>query len=196
MLDCIRAMVPSLEKCLLGDGIETIQATSSGEIWASYFDEGIFGNYGWKDPVGASGLVAWDARGKKVYEFDAGQISDCYALNVASEEEVWCYYYIDFPLIQLRGKSIAASWNTPIRGSHAFAVGRGHALFAGDYEDRQTLHLLRLDAHVASLVANIRVFDNDNLVDFERAVGRGEFLFLLSGGYLYRVSIHDACGVA
>ena len=29
-----------------GDGIANVQATTSGDIWVSYFDEGIFGNYG------------------------------------------------------------------------------------------------------------------------------------------------------
>ena len=47
---------------LLGDGIQTVQATSEGVIWTSYFDEGIFGNYGWDNPLGSSGLVAWDAQ--------------------------------------------------------------------------------------------------------------------------------------
>jgi hypothetical protein len=31
---------------LLGDGIEDVQTTKEGKIWTSYFDEGIFGNYG------------------------------------------------------------------------------------------------------------------------------------------------------
>jgi len=42
-----------LREILLGDGIQTVQAMSSGVIWTSYFDEGVFGNYGWTDPVGA-----------------------------------------------------------------------------------------------------------------------------------------------
>jgi hypothetical protein len=31
---------------LLGDGIATVQTTDSGLIWTSFFDEGVFGNYG------------------------------------------------------------------------------------------------------------------------------------------------------
>ena len=180
---------------LLGDGVETIQATASGEIWASYFDEGIFGNYGWKDPVGASGLVAWNASGEEVYQFDAGQISDCYALNVASERDVWCYYYVDFPLIHLRERRLDGFWKTPICGSRAFAVGGGHALLAGDYEDRRILHLLRLDPDIASLIADIRVVDGDKPVDFERVVGRGEFLYLLASDRLYKIGIDEVCGI-
>ncbi|WP_155638636.1 hypothetical protein [Burkholderia cepacia] len=33
---------------LLGDGIQSVQVTGTGEIWTSYFDEGVFGNFGWE----------------------------------------------------------------------------------------------------------------------------------------------------
>src|SRR5712671_6793307 len=82
---------------LLGDGIQCVQATSNGVVWTSFFDEGIFGNYGWEHPVGASGLVAWDSTGNKLYEFEAAgeldAMADCYAVNVQSDDDVWCYYY-------------------------------------------------------------------------------------------------------
>lgn len=35
-----------------------------GRIVTSYFDEGIFGNFGWDQPLGASGLVVWDEQGR------------------------------------------------------------------------------------------------------------------------------------
>ena len=47
---------------VLGDGIGHVLATSTGQVWVSYFDEGIYGNYGWgqtdsDEPVGASGII-------------------------------------------------------------------------------------------------------------------------------------------
>jgi hypothetical protein len=47
---------------VLGDGIGHVLATSDGQVWVGYFDEGIYGNYGWgqadtEEPVGASGIV-------------------------------------------------------------------------------------------------------------------------------------------
>jgi hypothetical protein len=47
---------------VLGDGIAHVLATSTGQVWAGYFDEGIYGNYGWgradsEEPVGAYGIV-------------------------------------------------------------------------------------------------------------------------------------------
>ncbi|CAF3877049.1 unnamed protein product, partial [Rotaria sp. Silwood1] len=47
----------SLSQILLGDGIKKVQTDKDGFIWTSYFDEGIFGNFGWDDdPIGRFGL--------------------------------------------------------------------------------------------------------------------------------------------
>ena len=84
-----------IREILLGDGIQNTQVTGNGVIWTSFFDEGVFGNFGWEEPVGASGLVAWDVEGKQIFEYeptkDLDHICDCYALNVVSEIETWCY---------------------------------------------------------------------------------------------------------
>jgi hypothetical protein len=70
-----------LRSFLLGDGIQDVQTTSAGSIWTSYFDEGIFGNYGWDDPVGASGLICWDRAGTQRYAYtpvdNLDSIYDC-----------------------------------------------------------------------------------------------------------------------
>jgi hypothetical protein len=80
---------------LLGDGIRDVQVTADGRIWTSYYDEGIFGNFGWEDPVGKNGLVLWDSSGQRLYEYMPSDaldwICDCYALNVVSDDEAWCY---------------------------------------------------------------------------------------------------------
>lgn len=76
-------------------------------IWTGYFDEGVFGNFGWgrpdgPDPLGAAGIVAWSPTLNKVWELDAdeGLIADCYALNVAPDA-VWACTYTDFPVIRI-----------------------------------------------------------------------------------------------
>ena len=51
---------------VLGDGIGHVLATSDGQVWIAYFDEGIYGNYGWGQaapnsrwaPTGSSGSLA------------------------------------------------------------------------------------------------------------------------------------------
>ncbi|WP_440117757.1 hypothetical protein [Paenibacillus sp. QZ-Y1] len=77
----------TIREFLLGDGIQSVQVTKNGTIWTSYFDEGVFGNNGWSNPIGSQGLVAWDEHGNKLYEDHAADIADCYALNVVNEEQ-------------------------------------------------------------------------------------------------------------
>ena len=184
-----------LREFLLGDGVETIQTTSSGEIWTSYFDEGVFGNYGWHDPVGASGLVAWNKAGDKVYEYDAvgpvGAIADCYALNVASDEDVWCYYYTDFPLVHLHQKRIARTWKVPVTGSHAFAVAGEHVLFAGGYDKRDMFQLVRLAPDGTSrLVGEFDLIGDDGAaVKPVQTIGRGAKLYVFEGELLYEIDL-------
>ena len=184
-----------LREFLLGDGIETIQTTAHGEIWTSYFDEGVFGNFGWRKPVGYAGLVAWNEIGEKVYEFDAigpvDAITDCYALNVASTDDIWCYYYTDFPLVHLRKKRIVATWNVPVMGSHAFAVFGEYVLFAGGYDYRESFQLVRLQSNgTAKLIEEFELMGDDGFaVSPDQAVGRGAKLYILAGAVVYEIDL-------
>lgn len=186
-----------VRELLLGDGIETIQTTRRGELWASYFDEGIFGNFGWKEPVGAAGLVAWNSLGQKVYEYEPTNsvdvISDCYALNVANDDDVWCCYYTEFPLVHLHKKRIASTWNVPVAGSHAFAVDADHALFAGGYKDQDSFRLLRLDSGgIATQIGQFELRDvDDQIVLPERTIGRGNSLYILSKNIIYEIALSE-----
>ncbi len=183
---------------LLGDGIQSVQATSSGVIWTSYFDEGVFGNYGWQSPVGAAGLVAWDSAGNKLYEFEPrdglDSICDCYALNVESDEDVWLYYYTDFPLVRLRHRAIASVWTMPLDGCGAFAVTAEHSLFRGGYRDQDTYHLFSLGlGGKPELLATLELQDqNGGKLVAGRVVGRGDAIHLVSEGILYRVDVQAA----
>ena len=183
---------------LLGDGIQSVQATSNGVIWTSYFDEGVFGNYGWQSPVGASGLVAWDSAGKKVYEFQPrdglDSICDCYALNVESEKDVWFYYYTDFPLVRLHCRKIESIWKMPLGGSGAFAVSRGYALLRGGYKQRDDYQLFCLGPDgKPELVAKIELQDKlGNKLIADRVVGRADAIHLVSNSFLYQVDLQTA----
>lgn len=180
---------------LLGDGIKSVQTTLEGKIWTSFSDEGIFGNLGWDNPVGASGLVAWDSFGNRLYEFEAtgglDSMVDCYALNVESDGDVWCYYYSSFPLVRLRGGRIDASWEIPISGSDAFAVSEGLALFRGGYKKRDGFHLLELrpDAKAKEL-AHVQFEDErGNALVGDWVVARGDSMYMLNDSRLYRVDL-------
>jgi hypothetical protein len=183
---------------VLGDGIASVQTTSRGEIWTSYFDEGIFGNYGWNDPIGASGLVAWDPFGTQAYSFVPGKgldhICDCYALNVATDDDVWLYYYTEFPLVRLRRRAIEAVWSMPVGGSHAFALLGKHVLFAGGFKDRDTYRLFSLGTEAAPVSqGEFELFDHEGqkLVP-DRVVARAEAVYLISRGDIYRLDVQTA----
>lgn len=85
----------------LGDGIEDVQVDETDTIWVSYFDEGVFGNFGWEEPMGSAGVVAYSINGERLWDAGDYGIADCYALNVVSSKEVYFYYYDDFYLVQL-----------------------------------------------------------------------------------------------
>ncbi len=188
-----------VREILLGDGINDVQTTTNGTIWTSFSDEGIFGNYGWGlDPVGVSGLMTWDATGKKHYEFKPTgglhTICDCYAMNVESDEVTWLYYYTEFPLVRLRSRMIHSIWRMPLGGSDAFAISGDHALFRGGYKNRDSYQLFALgDNGNVSLVAEIDLQDErGNKLVAERVVGRANAIHVVSGENLYRVDVQTA----
>jgi hypothetical protein len=119
---------------------------------------------------------------------------DCYALNVAADTDVWCYYYTEFPLVRIRGRQIDGVWKTRLAGSHAFAVSDGHALFSGEYNEQDVYHLLELgaDGGVEKL-AKIRLADErGNRLAGEHVVGRGDTLHVLDGLRLYKIDVATA----
>jgi hypothetical protein len=187
-----------VREVLLGDGIQRVQTTSSGTIWTSFFDEGVFGNYGWSNPVGSSGLVAWDTHGKKLYEYEPAEgldsICDCYALNVESESSIWLYYYTEFPLVHLRDHTIEAHWDIPVRGSGAFAVSNGFALFAGGYDKRNEYHLFELgrDGNINELTRLMLIDENKQRLHAESIVGRSDALYIVRGNQVYRCDVRLA----
>ena len=59
-----------LSRFCLGDGIQDCVVKKDGTIITSYFDEGVFGNYGWDEPLGACGLIAWTSEGTPLWKND------------------------------------------------------------------------------------------------------------------------------
>ncbi|MGC4093270.1 MAG: hypothetical protein QM756_36345 [Polyangiaceae bacterium] len=180
---------------LLGDGIQDVQTTAEGTIWASYFDEGVFGNFGWAEPLGAAGLVEWSRDGAKLYEFEPpdglDSICDCYALNVTADD-VWLCYYTDFPLVRLRNRRVSGDWRAPVEGSAAFAIGSGHCLFQGGYDERTEYVLAELQSSGKSprVVKRFQVLDEaGEVLSPLRTAARGERLYVLSGTRLYQLDV-------
>jgi hypothetical protein len=190
-----------LREILLGDGIAQVQSTTRGEIWTSYFDEGIFGNYGWVSPVGACGLIAWDDHGNKHYEYnppeELGYLCDCYALNVESDSSTWFYYYTDFRLVHLQDQRLSEYWEPPISGSRAFAIKPGYALFSGDYEKRDLYHLFELENHGNVRQGSIhRLIDENNTpIEDTNVFGRANSLYVVRNQKVYELKIETVLGI-
>lgn len=182
-----------VDEILLGDGIESTQVTNSGIIWTSYFDEGIFGNYGWIEPIGVSGLLAWQDDGSQTYEFQPidglDRIFDCYALNVENNDITWCYYYTEFPLVKIKSGIIVDYWQIPISGSHVFSIENDLALFGGGYEERDVWSLIRLKKNRTAEVE--RRFKFIMSEEIKRVVARGDTIFMLAGTKIYTLSVSD-----
>ena len=87
------------EMCF-GDGIEQCIVDGNNRIITSYFDEGVFGNYGWINPIGKGGLIAWSLKGEKIWGNKEHDIVDCYAINIDSLDRLWYYYYTKFNLVE------------------------------------------------------------------------------------------------
>lgn len=82
-----------------GDGIEDCITTPDGRLITGYFDEGVFGNLGWVEPIGAPGLIVWDSEGQILWKNTRRNICDCYAMNLDTSGKLWFYYYTDYDLV-------------------------------------------------------------------------------------------------
>lgn len=123
-----------LRSFTIGDGIADMQTTSIGEIWTSYFDEGV----SWSDT--STGLLRWDAIGTPLYNYtpieELGDIFDCYAMNVDSDDVAWFHYYHQFPIVKIKDNMIVDYWLTPTSSHHHLCVWNNHVLLNGGMRDK------------------------------------------------------------
>lgn len=186
---------------VLGDGIGALQTGGDGTIWAGYFDEGVIGNNGWTQPLGASGLVAWNRDGEAVYRYSppasTDMMTDCYAVNVA-DDATWCYYYTQFPLVRIQNGLETGVWKPAVQGSHGFAVGDGYALFGGGYADYDHIQLFALhDDGGTERVASFTLTDErGRRLPGHNLVGRGQSLYFRNDEAIYRFDISTALRLA
>ena len=174
-----------LRRFVLGDGIKSVQTTPDGMIWVSYFDEGVFGNYGWNQPMGASGLICFDSAGRILWEFAPptgfDSICDCYALNVA-KDAVWACYYTDFPLVKIGSDKRVQGWKNEIGGANALAVNDRYVLLWGGYGDKHTRCVLQNFGDQTLTQSRELSFNFPSGLDLKgiKIVGRGSMLHAIA----------------
>ena len=180
---------------LLGDGIEDVQVTASGVIWTSFFDEGVYGGENRGCGIACAGSVGPSKSTSSSLTDGLDYISDCYALNVASESNVWFYYYTEFPLVHLRNLRIERFWEPPVKSSHAFAVSGDFVLFQGPrHLDKPPYHLVELGEQ-GSIPRHYTFSLTDThgqWIDPDWTVGRGSTLHILSDSHIYQLEVDEA----
>jgi hypothetical protein len=188
---------------LLGDGIEHVLTTSAGDVWVGYFDEGVFGNYGWgvpdgPEPLGATGLIRFSPELRPAWraEYDDDKpwtsISDLYALNV-TDDETWTCYYTDFPVVRIRD-GVRTAWRNEVSGAKALAVaGTQVALFGGYGPEASRLCVGVLDDDRLTVTGKYRLTlpGGKSFPPGTRVFGRGAQLHFLTGDAWHKLSIDD-----
>lgn len=187
---------------LLGDGIANIQVTENNTIWVSYSDQGLTGRYGWYDPIGSTGLVAWNTDGEKVYEFepsdDLYHMVDCYALNVSSNNATYAYYFYnddndcgEFDLVRIQNQKITDYWHMPVTGSSAFIIDDNKAVFDGGYHHRTLFYLIELQKEHQAQITQQIIFEHDgeNILEvgekFSYPWARGDSFVVIKNRHLF-----------
>jgi len=182
-----------IDSLFFSDAVRSIQATSEGNfIWVSYFDEGVFSEY----DLSSEGLVCFNRNGEPVYRyhtqlrenncFALDQISDCYALNVPNDQDVWVYYYPSFPLVKIQNGTIRKVWHDlGIAGSKLFAVTEERALFGRGYHE-EGLYLVTLSQErcPGEKIRSVDYQGNDIPIT-QRSFARGARLYLPRGDDLF-----------
>ncbi|MFG2038816.1 hypothetical protein [Dactylosporangium sp. NPDC048998] len=176
----------------LGDAIEELLTTPSGNVWVGYFDEALGGG----GPQG-HGLVRFtqDLVPDWLYPFDAGLpiVFDCYALNVQGER-AYCCAYTDFHLVSVEGDT-ATDWGAaPYRSAHGLLVqGSDGALINGpgpEY-DLVTPFRLRKDCFEAAGQQCRLVLPDGMEAQRLRSTCRGPDLHAFRNRMWYRAGLDD-----
>jgi hypothetical protein len=178
----------------LGDGIEDLQVSPPGNIWTSYFDEGVFGG----DSIAASGLVCWSEAGQPIYTYDADAagtdtICDCYAMNVINDDDVWIYFYTQFAIVRIRDRARYDVWACPVEGAIALGVHEDRILTSGGYDNHFELHEFELQNGAAKLTRKIRC-NKESGQPFSKAVilARGPYFWFVESTRAYRLDMRQA----
>jgi len=180
-----------LNEYCFGDGIEKIVFLNN-EIWTSYFDEGVFGNFGWEQPIGKSGLVCWDLNGKLVYEYNnpkAESIDDCYAMN-ADGENLYIHYYSSFPLVKIDKDKKCTTLDIDFEGSD-FAVFNEYFLFRKAYAEDNSLFLFKRENNKLKLVKELKINEKGKPITNFGTYSSGQYLLIREGRILYRLDMKD-----
>ncbi|QKW07133.1 hypothetical protein HUT18_12715 [Streptomyces sp. NA04227] len=193
----------------LGDGIGRVLTTRTGHIWAGYFDEGIYGNYGWgghdgPTPIGSDGLVRFSPDLKQDWRFPShykkpwGAVSSCPTLNIDGDT-TWATYSTSptgYPVVRVHDGTVTHWHNdTPAR---ALAVAGTRAALLSSYGShraarpgRLTLGTLSDGAFHPTARYRLVLPDGSPVPPGTETFGHGADLHFVTDGDWYRVGLDD-----
>jgi len=151
------------------------------------FDEGVFGNYGWKVPVGRSGLVGWDALGSKIDSLEKDKeysIFECLALNGVADGGIWFFFSIDSK-IGVRKEGLTSYYSPEDIYFRTFAVN-GETIVAHRGSGERALFELQREGNEYKIVRKIELTKpNGKPIEPQLVNNRENKLLFLDGDELY-----------
>jgi len=184
-------------QAVLGDGIEHAFAASDGHVWVGYFDEGVYGNFGWgrpggDPPVGACGLARFSPGLRRDWQYPShvdqpwGAISDCYALNV-TDTDVWACYYTGWPVVRIRDGAVTSG--SPRPGGPRRPGGPVRR--ARPDQDRLVTGQLTADGVQVTGEYRVVLPGGRPIPARTQVIGRGACLHFLTADSWYRLALTD-----
>jgi hypothetical protein len=192
-----------LAEATVGDGVSHVQTTPHGNVWVGYFDEGVYGNYGWggpgaPEPIGSPGLIKYGPDLLPDWHFSPAEhggvdaIADCYALNLDAET-AWVYYYSDFPIVRIHDGRVHG-WTTTVSGAKAFITDGHQVAFVGGYgtdNHRIITGVLRDTRFSVTAEYRLTLPDGQPLPATLAIEGRGRDLHVVTETNWYRMDLNQ-----
>ncbi len=170
-----------VEKLVLGQSIEAMKTTNSGNIWTCYFDEGVFSD----DPISQKSVGCFDRHGQHLYpdEYNSIFADWCYNINVEADDSVWFSPSMT-GLVKIENFSVKTISAEQKAGLGVFAISGEHAIWAPSYPN-----IAAVDFFV---VSNLQTSKNKfyQAVDENGQVIKHEY-YAACGSRMYFVANHD-----
>lgn len=187
-----------INQIILGDGIQDIKIEDNEIIWTSYFDEGIFGNYGWVEPLGMTGLRSWTLNGEALYVYDAidynHSISDCYALNIDENNRKWFYFYTEFFLGQIDNEAMSF-FNLDVDGASSIIIKNGYIVMDCGYKKTNDYKLMKkkLGAMKFETIECFNFIDSktEEFIQTSRRQFANEHMVIIEGTKIYLTNLSE-----
>jgi hypothetical protein len=127
-----------------GDGIADLVCFED-QVTAGYIDEGIFGNYGWREPIGAPGIVKFDLEGNIIWKNTEHSLAEVYAMTIDETGRLYFHPYSAFTVVRLSFENGSALCNPEISGSSRLFVAQDSewVILDGGYHRRDQFYAFR-----------------------------------------------------